>query len=1109
MCCLQGLKISMMHNFGVTSGNAENSTVGDKTKMVRLQAVAEYMIVTIKKKHWKMHFLQIFGSSMSALEQLIESIKSFSEKSKKFRRQTLHAQFFETCDNFYVGMELAHGYENWRNKTADDLEKLIKKKATGASNDFSQTMAHNIDRLWFQSCLEVIRDAGVYDHAARRRFPQLYLVNSYSDEDVGNLEVGDAFKVSEKPGERYELVVKDDDFVFARTVNGHMIKMKPDRQVCRQSDLTRSADGVQESSCAVSTFPVEQFVNHRSARVNNDSTGYVFAFIGDEQATPHFMRSSQLAGGATGAILVNNFLKGAIDGQPFLERLERFCTETDGSNGKVVASSISSNHALDGFLRLGFTYKQGIDYLHAKVLECRESGQDVKDALSADWKSKFAAPMVPRGMELNQDFISSLRKKIHEQTFDKFISDLKKDKLLATETLIEILLRRKEEMDSDSESLDPEKYWDSFLNGIEEDLTEAEMEELEDLHCDVAKEVEQNAKQILEYAKKESLYNERLPSEFFNQPKPVDSIVDDGALESQHFAEAFVTCAGIASVSLAFALISDNRGLNIFCAAALAGINVLLTTAIMINVSRYKIRVEELRLLFAKQKFHSIQKSVFCLMSSDARSEVRLEKNPFAIELEKKVQKFRVDVGYYGIPKPNEFLNAFSDFKGSMNDPEAIKTFQRVLCRHFIANVYHENSDLQDSLVKIYQICDYMYNQFTDGPMIKKDGSNMAKNLLRRLRGFGPRLEKSLQSGQVFLGFLKHRRILQWNIFVVVRFFYGLCCCARAGGSTPLAPIQTETYGILKGAQELSKYHNNRLLRREVCDLRNLHFATRESDMASTMLVAAFLIHFASWSFMVIRLIELFIETGDLVLDIGFFASLTAVVGVIVTSFRLLRKFFTLVVIWWKLGRKARKNSSDIAPTLRKAKGVAFMQILITYLRLLSAWAACVAIGWNVALRVFFEEISSNRNILAWITKKEYALWAALGAVAITLLANCVSFIVDYLMQYTLSPRMGEHICEAYRKQIETMYQKTFVRMNDIEPKLLQERRTWEYVAHQFCHRHRFDLVFSMERFGMIFQFIQSGMDKGVASKSTPAVVVESAQPTVASAPGIEVSLGP
>jgi hypothetical protein len=79
--------------------------------------------------------------------------------------------------------------------------------------------------------------------------------------------------------------------------------------------------------------------------------------------------------------------------------------------------------------------------------------------------------------------------------------------------------------------------------------------------------------------------------------------------------------------------------------------------------------------------------------------------------------------------------------------------------------------------------------------------------------------------------------------------------------------------------------------------------------------------------------------------------------------------------------------------------------------------------------------------------------------------------------------------------------------MNDIEPKLLQERRTWEYVAHEFCHRHRFDLVLSAERFGTIFQYIQSGMDRG-ARKSSAAVVVESSPPTVASVPGIEVSLG-
>jgi hypothetical protein len=49
----------------------------------------------------------------------------------------------------------------------------------------------------------------------------------------------------------------------------------------------------------------------------------VFAFLGDEQSSPHFMRCSDLTGAAINSMLFNDFLGTAIQHFPFLER---FCT---------------------------------------------------------------------------------------------------------------------------------------------------------------------------------------------------------------------------------------------------------------------------------------------------------------------------------------------------------------------------------------------------------------------------------------------------------------------------------------------------------------------------------------------------------------------------------------------------------------------------------------------------------------------------------------------------------------------------------------------------------------------------------------------------------------
>jgi hypothetical protein len=43
---------------------------------------------------------------------------------------------------------------------------------------------------------------------------------------------------------------------------------------------------------ALATFPVGHYVNFRTMRKSNEE-GYAFAFIGDEQASPHFMRYSK------------------------------------------------------------------------------------------------------------------------------------------------------------------------------------------------------------------------------------------------------------------------------------------------------------------------------------------------------------------------------------------------------------------------------------------------------------------------------------------------------------------------------------------------------------------------------------------------------------------------------------------------------------------------------------------------------------------------------------------------------------------------------------------------------------------------------------------------
>ena len=185
---------------------------------------------------------------------------------------------------------------------------------------------------------------------------------------------------------------------------GYLTTMSYFTRVQLGGNLTRSPDGVSESKVAIATFPVSHYLNHRAMVLSNTP----FAFLGDEQSSPHFMRYSGLTGAAINCMLFDKFIDEGIQLIPLLQRMKRYCCATNWSNGEVVQRGTSSNYGEDGFLRPGFPYKEGVKFLAAKVMECISSGQEVLEILSRDWLIKFAAALIPRGMELNSDFLSTL-----------------------------------------------------------------------------------------------------------------------------------------------------------------------------------------------------------------------------------------------------------------------------------------------------------------------------------------------------------------------------------------------------------------------------------------------------------------------------------------------------------------------------------------------------------------------------------------------------------------------------------------------------------------------------------------------------------------------------
>ena len=532
-------------------------------------------------------------------------------------------------------MQFPREYDKWKNKLATELVASLTLKANDASsknkvNGFKGILMHHIDRLWYDGVLEVIRTGDVYNPGARRRVPRLYLINSYVDAKLGSFPVGESFRLSDNPKEKYEILIKQSSEVIVRDVEGFISKMPNSTHVKLESNLTRSPDGNAESKVALSAFPVGHYVNYRTCRLNDSGKGYVFVFIGDEQATPHFMRYSGLTGAFINAMLLNNFIKQANDGIPFIDRSRLYSIETNWSNGEVVQRGTGANYG-EAFLRPGFSYDGVVNYLHSKVIECRESEQDLDDILSRDWKVKLAASLVPRGMELNEEFIRTLCEHLHRQAFEKFVKDVKADERIVRaggDTLESVLRTHAAALADQREVLNYLAYWDEFLLGLSFD-TETKIA-LEDPHIFIAKRLDQVCNQVIEFATKAYLFNERVSSELYNQPKPVDSIVDDFAVEAQTFVNSMTMSAAFSAGALAFTLTGLQEAANIF-GSLLGALNILISFGTMTNVSRYKIRNEEARIIFAEEKLLGVMKGVFSVMDRPEQDSVPIEQNQFFI----------------------------------------------------------------------------------------------------------------------------------------------------------------------------------------------------------------------------------------------------------------------------------------------------------------------------------------------------------------------------------------------------------------------------------------------------------------------------------------------
>ena len=264
----------------------------------------------------------------------------------------------------------------------------------------------------------------------------------------------------------------------------------------------------------------------------------------------------------------NEFVRRANEGEPLVRRFCFYSKETNWSNCEVVTRGTVGDFG-DGFLRPGIFYSDGIDYLYSKIIEYQESGQNLTEILSTDWLRKMAAAFVPRGMELNRDFLIALRKQWQDNVFHRTAAEIRNDETIQDIEELEDAFRARME---DMSLIEPcsDGYWTTFLLGLK---TSREKRKQLTKHIEVASFLNLICNQITDYAAKASLYNDRNPSELVNQPLPVDSIVDNFAVEAQTFANALTISAALGACTLALQLL-DSR-LAALVSAISGGLNIL------------------------------------------------------------------------------------------------------------------------------------------------------------------------------------------------------------------------------------------------------------------------------------------------------------------------------------------------------------------------------------------------------------------------------------------------------------------------------------------------------------------------------------------------------
>jgi hypothetical protein len=1019
-------------------------------------------------------------------------------------------------------MELPREYNAWKKlavgRTVPQALPTAPIEAKKEREKFQQTMLKSIERLWFEATFDVLREGDVYNPGGKGTIPRLYTIDSPLKQKLGELEELEDFRLANemyqvernegsnftviksnsesafqvscktrvieertgaeknlgelaagerfKPLDRFEVLFKRKDHSVVRNSRGHIGAMSHTIEIHRLSNLSRAPNGYSESKVALASFPTAHVVSHRTVKVNAQARlgnhhGSITAFIGDAQASPHFMRYSGLVGATLSCMSFNNFVAQALHGVKFQDRIQRYAFETNWSNGEVVERGTGSNFGEDGLLRPGFTYQHLIDYLYAQAQEHREIGSNSDESiLSRDWKTKLSTSLVPRGLENDVVFLEAVYGQLKLEIGRKFTDEVLKT--LGGEELSEeagtAISRQMSSLTG--------HWWN--VSGTASDVVAGVSAGSDNdkiiLETRTALESVVTAlTQTIAHSIELRSRNQRISSEAVNQPKPVDSFLDDFAVEAQNFTNSLTQSVAFATGAIAFGSLQLEGQASDLLSPFLGVLSIVSSFGTITNVSRYKIRNEEARLLFYDKKMLRVLKGVFSLISPDSRDMFPVDKNPFAEDLGQKVKTFFEHAKYYDMDNADTepVAAAYGHLMESCNDSLRIISFMRQLVTEFIPSTYHANSYLQDDLVNIYKILHEMLSLTGRNNVGKMKGSY---DLFEKLLLFRPRLEASIQRDEVNYGFLKERKWYQWSLPVTLQYLFSSFLPKRFSSIALESGIIAAT---VKQMKMQSVLEGNDCLHREARDLEELYFATNESEIGSMLFLAGLIVFVTATLFSIFRVVEsIWSGTPGILLEITRWASIGSLFAALLASFHLIRKMKQLMKLDYTLGKGRMAADAQVV----RVRTVTRTQELLTVVRLLTNLLAIVALPWNVSVQT-------------WGGSNTLPVRFAIAALFMAIFATLFFFVVEFVVRYNLDSCLGQVVCEPFREQIlklKDSFSSREVRAGmdtNIDTIQTLEAEAWEYTAREFLssNGYRFDTVFAADRFGSIVQYLQSG----------------------------------